>query len=86
MLQVDAESLLDQLHKCQSAQDNSEDIMKLQSEITQLQVCKLVLNSSVQLFLARGRFFWPRLHFLVKQVAKIEMPVSLSREETTWKI
>jgi hypothetical protein len=39
MPQVDAESLLDQLHKYQSVQGNSEDIAKLQIQITQLQVC-----------------------------------------------
>ncbi|XP_023701619.1 centrosomal protein of 152 kDa isoform X3 [Cryptotermes secundus] len=34
---VDAKNLLDQLHKCQSAKGNSEDIMKLESQISQLQ-------------------------------------------------
>jgi hypothetical protein len=40
MPQVDVKSLFDQLQKCQNAQGNSEDIMKLQSQITELQVCR----------------------------------------------
>jgi hypothetical protein len=44
MPQVDAESLLEQLHKYQSAQGDSEDVLKLQSQVTQLQVCTACAN------------------------------------------
>jgi hypothetical protein len=37
--QVDAEGLLDQLQKYQSAQGNSEDIAKLQTQVMELEVC-----------------------------------------------
>jgi hypothetical protein len=38
MFQEDAEGLLDQLRKYQTAEGSSKDILKLQSQITELQV------------------------------------------------
>jgi hypothetical protein len=69
MPQVDAESLLEQLHKYQSAQGNSEDITELQLQITQLQVCRswakfeYIYSASCTEY---GRPVWLRLHLLVQ--------------------
>jgi len=38
-LQEDAAGLLEQLHKYQTAQGSSEDVLKLQSQVAELQVC-----------------------------------------------
>ena len=44
VLQAEARDLLEQLHKCQAAQGSLEDVSKLQSHITELQVCICQLN------------------------------------------
>jgi hypothetical protein len=45
MLQEDAEGLLEQLHKYQTAEGSSKDILKLQSQVTELQVFISELNN-----------------------------------------